>query len=99
MSLFTPEAVRGALAQHGTQFFTHDLQPVTPREGQWFCEFHIAETMHGEEVRDEELVEYVGISNDSVYDGGVWVPRPYPYVAPEHDDARRPLGDILILQH
>jgi hypothetical protein len=97
---FTPEHVRAACAQHGTIFFTHDLQPVAPKEGQWFCEFHIIETFEGEEVRDEAIVEYLGPDEKFVNYGDGFKPIPVHRVASEYDECdREPRGDVLILQH
>lgn len=81
----TAERIDAATKQHSGAFFDKDLNPIEPKEGQWFCEFDVILTFEGEEeVRDQALVEYVGEGRvQSEYD--------------EYD--REPHGDILILQN
>lgn len=82
---FTPAQVRNAITAHATVFFDADLQPVTPIEGQWFCEFDVYDRACGYEcLRDEALVEYTG--NGLVIEEG------------EDAEERRPGGLVLILQ-
>ncbi len=84
--MFNCTTIKAALAAHGTVFFDRDLKPVTPVEGQWFCEFDLGHTFRDGEhevPHGEAIVEYVG-------EGRV-VPDGY-------DCDRRTHGDILILQ-
>jgi hypothetical protein len=99
MSFFTPQQVRAAIEQHGTAFFDFNLQPVQPREGQWFCEFSIEEALEGEEVRDADLVEYIGTTTSYVLSDSGTTPIVRHAVMPEGaDEDRQPAGDVLILQ-
>ena len=53
----TYTACMAATKQHETIFFDASLNPVSPQDGQWFCEFDVG---NGDGLRDEALVEYVG---------------------------------------
>jgi hypothetical protein len=101
MSFFglTPERVREVFKQHTTIFFNSYLQPVEPKEGQWFCEIHLIETADGEEVAAEAIVEYLGASESAYLTDNGWVQVRDHRVASEYDEGdRRPYGDLLILQ-
>lgn len=85
-----------AALTHETVFFDAELRPVVPVEGQWFCEFEI----HGDEVRAEALVEYVGEIGDAEWNGESFEIITRPYVRDEYSESeRRPRGAVLILQH
>lgn len=97
MAYFTSEQVREAVKAHNTIFFNADLQPVEPKEGQWFCEFHVDDS--DEEVLAEAIVEYLGMSESAFLTDNGWVEVKDHRVASEYDESdRRPYGDILVLQ-
>lgn len=100
------QAAVTAVAQHATLFFDASLNPVVPKEGDWFCEFddgYVSEQDHL--LRDEAIVQYLGEDDSAVFDkaSGAWVPHGAPehrhLVAEDDGDARRPRGVILIKQH
>jgi hypothetical protein len=96
----TYERIDAATKLHNTVFFDGDLNPVVPREGQWFCEFDCDVDHEGEWfVRDEAFVEYAGLSETSMWDGEKFVTRPSHRVLPEGGDCdREPRGYVLIAQ-
>lgn len=95
----TPQRVREVSKQHATIFFNADLQPIQPKEGQWFCEIHLIDTADGEEVAAEAIVEFLGTSDSAYLADGQWIHFTDHRVASEYDEGdRRPYGDILILQ-
>lgn len=105
MSINSQAAIE-AVHTHGTVFFDGNLQPVVPQPGQWFCEFDDGDCDEGQELRDEAFVKYVGPDESVCWDAQLndFAPHGAPMlrhlVSPEHDDdARRPRGVVLILQH
>lgn len=95
---------KDAVKAHGTVFFTSNLAPVTPRIGQWFCEFDLREDDNST-LQDEDLVEYCGPDDSMTFgDHGAIIPaEPNParrhLVRPDGwDCARRVSGLVLILQ-
>ena len=50
----TYAACMAATKQHETIFFDANLNPVTPCDGQWFCEFDVG---NGEWIGDWQEVE------------------------------------------
>lgn len=84
-----------AVATHGTVFFDAELNPVVPEIGQWFCEFD----EYGGKLRDEALVEYLGLDTCAVLVDGQIVERPVNWVITEYSEAgRAPHGIVLIRQ-
>ncbi|WP_199031427.1 hypothetical protein [Ralstonia sp. ASV6] len=92
----TIKAVKAAIEQHNTIFFDGMLNPVSPKEAQWYCEFE----KEGDLLVDGALVEYVGLGTKAVFEEGAFVERPSHRVAPEFAESdREPKGLILILQN
>jgi hypothetical protein len=99
-----------AVAREGTRFFCVGsgdgvLEPVTPKPGDWFCEFDDNFDPGSGELRDAALVEYVGPdeslclckASGTLVPGGHSVDR--HLVLPEgEEDVRRPRALILVLQ-
>lgn len=99
----TPQTAEAAARQHGTVFFTVDLQPVKPEPGKWFCELELVIPEEGDNyLMEGSLVEYVGPDESVAWDGtgfAAWgSPMLRHLVATGGGDARRPHGEILILQ-
>jgi hypothetical protein len=103
----TAQQIRALVAQHGTIFFDKNLKPITPKAGQWFCEFD-DELDGGEsgELWGEALVEYVGPQNPMYLDSSG---REYPAITDpkrrhlvsadgQEWDVREPYGYFLMLQ-
>ena len=99
-SNLTPAAIFAALAANpGHVFFDENLQRVEPAEGQWFCEFHVAEYTPDWPVRDGAMVEYLGSGPVFTMVDGEFVTQQQHLVADDGEDgARAPQGDVLILQ-
>lgn len=92
----TLENALNAASRHGTVFFDADLNPVVPQEGQWFCEFD----EHDGRLRDEALVEYLGVVAKAVLVNGKFEECPAHSVIPEYAESdREPRGIVLIRQH
>ena len=67
-----------------TIFLGANLEPVTPKAGQWFCEVTYDASQEGYEIA---LVEFIG-----------WIDGT-GYVVSDGDDTRRPSGDVMILRN
>lgn len=103
MSYLTPEQVDAAV-KTGKVFFDFKLNPVEPKPGQWFCEFHLVvpeDSTFPAYVQDEALVRYEGVEEHHgvplcVSESG----RRQVYVVWDEagDDFREPRGEVLILQ-
>lgn len=89
------ENALAAASKHKTVFFDAELNPVMPQEGQWFCEFD----EYDGQLRDEALVEYLGISTKAVLVNGTLEEYQTHAVITEHAESdREPSGIVLIRQ-
>lgn len=94
--MFTTTQALEAIKQHNTIFFNHKLEPVEPKDGQWFCEF---KDYDGEVVIDGPLVKYLGQDEVCLYGDGKAISRIAHAVASDGSEYdREPEGLILILQ-
>jgi hypothetical protein len=59
---YTTQQVDAAIKTHGTIWFDHNLSPVVPVPGQWFCEFEQVTPEYDAPpfIQDGRLVEYLG---------------------------------------